>query len=119
TVDVPNFLHAPLSMSGILVATRPSPSIVPDGAMTGFLPIAPTNRRDFRASDRATALVRVYQGGSGPLAPVTLALKLLDDTGPALANDTVSLDAARFDVSRTAQQTLDLPISRLGPGRSL
>ena len=63
--------------------------------------------------------MRVYQGGSGPLAPVTLALKLLDDTGAALANDTVSLDAARFDVSRTAQQTLDLPISRLGPGRYL
>ncbi len=60
-VDVPNFAEQPLSLSGIVLGTSPSPSSAPSNAFTDLLPIVPTARREFARTSRASAFLRVYQ----------------------------------------------------------
>ena len=53
-VDVPDFAQQPLSLSGIVLVVSPGVPSAPPDAFANLLPVAPTARRDFARSDRAT-----------------------------------------------------------------
>ena len=119
-VEVPDFAKAPLSMSGVWLETAPGVIAVRSEGLSSLIPFVPTSNRTFDRSGRLTTSFRVYQGGSDPLAPVALAVRITNDRNVALANSTGAIGVERFDVaSRVASHRFDLPLNVLEPGRYL
>jgi VWFA-related protein len=118
-VDVPEFARAPLSLSGIVLGTSPTSAAAPKDAYADLLPIVPTARRGFEASERVTAFFRVYQGGTHPPAPATVTLRIVDTTDKEVATHVRQLSTEAFGANRAADCRLDLPISQFAAGRYL
>jgi len=119
-VEVPDFAKAPLSMSGVWLEAAPGVLAVPREGLPSLIPFVPTSSRSFERSGRLSASFRVYQGGSEPLAPVALAVRITNDRNVVLANSTGSIGVERFEVaSRVATHRFDLPLNVLEPGRYL
>jgi VWFA-related protein len=113
-VDVPHFTKEPISMSGIVLGTRPSE---PGSAFHDLLPVEPTTRRQFATSDHVTAFVRVYQAeGDSPL-PVTITTRIVDAVNHEVFEAKKSLPAD--PPARSADYRFDLPLSSLGTGQYL
>jgi hypothetical protein len=74
-----------------------------------LLPFAPTTRLTFTRGDRVTAFVRVYQGGSGPLAAVPLAVRGVDSQDRVAADAPVTLAADRFGAASGQDFVYGLP----------
>jgi hypothetical protein len=92
----------------VLEAT-PAVAAAPPDAYADLLPVVPTARRDFGASDRVAAFVRVYQGGSHALVPATLTTRIVDTNNEQITKSTVELDPTRFVKSRAFDRRFDLP----------
>jgi VWFA-related protein len=107
-VDVPDFSQSGLSLSGIVLESTPSLAAVPRDAYVDLLPVVPTARRDFGASDRVSALVRVYQGGSHPLVPATVITRIVDAKNEQITKSTRELDPSLFK-DRAFDHRFDLP----------
>lgn len=119
-VDVPDFAKAPLSMSGVWLETAPGVLAVRSEGLSSLIPFVPTSSRTFARSGRLNAFFRVYQGGSDPLAPVALGVRITNDRNAVVANSTGSIGVERFDIaSRVASHRFDLPLNVLEPGRYL
>ena len=119
-VEVPDFAKAPLSMSGVWLEIAPGVLSVRSEGLSSLIPFVPTSSRTFARSGRLNAFFRVYQGGSDPLAPVALAVRITNDRNVVLANSTGAVGVERFDVaSRAASHRFDLPLSVLEAGRYL
>jgi VWFA-related protein len=117
-VEVPDFFVDSLSLSGLVLSAIPSPRMAPKDAFTGLLPIAPTARRAFRTTDRVTGFLRVYQGGTHPLMPVTITTRLVDSTNAQRGGGVRTVDATSFGPARSYDDRFDLPV-RLPPGEYL
>jgi hypothetical protein len=117
-IDVPDFGHAPLSLSGIMMSVQPDAPSVPAKLFDDLLPARPSTRRAFRSTERVTALVRTYQGGASALVPVHLRARIVGADGGILATVPVELDPSRF-ASRAAEDTFNLPLHGLSPGQYL
>lgn len=115
-VDVPDFAHAGLSLSGVVLTAAPGSAAAPRDALRSLLAIMPTSRREFAPSDKVTALVRAYQGGSGVTRPVTLAIAIVDSTEATVFQAREMLGSDRFAKDRAAEYRLELPLHRLGVG---
>ena len=116
-VDVPDFTTERLSLSGVIVKATPSARIVEVPDVPNYvLPAIPTVRRVFSASDQATALVRVYQGGSD--APVDVLVKsvIVDSDGRTVFSEERRLESEGFAGIRAMDHGLDVPLSRLAEG---
>jgi VWFA-related protein len=107
-VDVPDFSRNRISLSGIVVEATPALAAAPRDAYADLLPVVPTARRDFGASDRVSAFVRAYQGGSHALVPATLTTRIVDANNEQITKSTRQLDAAMF-TDRAADHRFDLP----------
>jgi VWFA-related protein len=107
-VDVPDFSRSEVSLSGIVLEATPSVAAVPRDAYADLLPVVPTARRDFGASDRVSALVRVYQGGSHALVPATVITRIVDVKNEQITKSTRELDPSLFK-DRTFDHRFDLP----------
>ena len=118
-VDVPDFEKAPVSFSGMVLAARPSPPVTPKDGLPGVLPVTPTTRRSFSASDRVVAFTRVYQGGKDALAGVPLRIQLRNQDDFLVMNRQESLSAEMFTKERSADVNIALPLDRLPPGAYL
>jgi len=118
-VDVPDFEKAPVSFSGMVLAARPSPPVTPKDGLPGVLPVTPTTRRSFSASDRVVAFTRVYQGGKDALAAVPLRIQLRNQDDFLVMNRQESLPAGMFTKERSADVNIALPLDRLAPGAYL
>jgi VWFA-related protein len=118
-VDVPDFQDAALSLSGVAVSLTPPPAAAPLDALVSLMPIVPTSQREFAAGEAATAFFRVYQGGGGRLAPVTLTsyVTRMDDTVGDRVREVI--DPERFADGRAAARTIALPLASLTPGAYL
>jgi hypothetical protein len=83
------------------------------------LPIVPTTARAFSASDRVTAFLRVYQGGSGMLKPVTMTAQVVDSRDQTAIRQVTTVTPEEFGKRRSADYSFVLPTSRLSPGEHL
>lgn len=108
-VDVPDFSHSAVSLSGIVLEATPAVAAAPPDAYADLLPVVPTARRDFGASDRVSAFVRVYQGGSHALVPATLTTRIVDATNEQITKSTRELDVSLFAKGRAFDHRFDLP----------
>jgi VWFA-related protein len=118
-VDVPDVSSAPLALSGLILSVEPGPVAAPADAFKTVLPVRPTSRRTFAATDRVTAFTRVHQGGKAPPAPVRLRLTLRNASNVQVAEQTHDVDSSQFNSARFADVVLDVPIARLLPGQYL
>lgn len=117
-VDVPDFSRSGVSLSGIVLEATPAVAAVPPDAYADLLPVVPTARRDFGASDRVSAFVRLYQGGSHALVPATLTTRIVDAQNEQITKSTRELDPSLFAKGRAFDHRFDLP-RNLGAGEYL
>ena len=106
-------------MSGLVVSATPTPPVAPKDALAGVMPVVPTTRREFVATDRASAFVRVYQGGKKALGPVPLRVQLRDKDDVFVMDRREEIGSATFTAQRSADINVALPLNRLAPGRYL
>jgi VWFA-related protein len=118
-VDVPDFTKAPVSFSGMVLAARPSPPVTPKDGLPGVLPVTPTTRRSFSASDRVVAFTRVYQGGKDGMVAVPLSVRLRNQHDLLLMDRKEVLPIEMFTKDRSADVNIALPLERLPPGAYL
>ncbi len=118
-IDVPDFSKDGLLMSGMILSVDPRVATAPKDGLPNLLPIVPTTDREFGASDRVTAFLRIYQAGNKPLKPVRLVLQIIDGLGAMVFNDTLSFAADRFSPARSADCRIDVPLSLLQKGPHL
>ena len=118
-VDVPEFLNARLTLSGMLLSVSPPVASGPKDRLASLVPVIPTTLRDFTASDQVTAFLRIYQGGKADLVPVAVSVHIIDSNGAEAFATMETLNADRFAKSRAADYFLDVPIARLKGGPHL
>jgi hypothetical protein len=118
-LDVPDFAREALSLSGLTIGTTP-PRIAGNAeAAAGVLPFAPTTRRTFGTSDSVQGFVRVYQGGSAPLAPATIVTTIRTATDEMVFNRSQPVGSDEFGADRALDYRFELPMARLKPGPHL
>jgi len=118
-VDIPDFLDAPLSLSGLALMMRPSPASGPPKAFAKLLPDPPTTVREFYGDEQVTGFVRVSQKAASPALPVTLSLRLANARGMAIQEGTETIPAPSFGGRHTAEHAFEVPIANLPPGEYL
>jgi hypothetical protein len=120
-VDVPDFAHESLSMSGVLLHVAPEDPSAPRDEIDGVLPFAPTARRTFTRADTVSAFVQVSQGTSrkDALVPVAMAMHIVDVQDRVVREQASTLGPAAFASNRTANAKLVIPIAGLAPGQYL
>jgi VWFA-related protein len=111
-VDVPDFLNAPFSASGISVSAHPASPIAPADLFADLMPATPTARRVFTRTDHATAFMQIHQAADAAV-PVTVLSRILDRAGRVVFEDTRAFGADRFGGGQTADYQVSLPLSRL------
>jgi hypothetical protein len=115
-VVIPDFRKAALSLSGVVLGTAPAPN---GSAFRDLVPVAPTVRREFSRTDRVTAFARVYQGGSDPLAPVTVTLRIVDANAQIVVETRTPIFSRRLASERWEDYKVELPPSSLEAGEYL
>ncbi len=118
-VDIPDFLDAPLSLSGLALMMQPSPASGPPKAFAKLLPRAPTTVREFYGDEQVAGFVRVSQKAASPALPVRLSLRLANAQGATIQEGTETLAAASFGGTHTAEHTFEVPVVNLPPGEYL
>jgi VWFA-related protein len=118
-VDIPDFLDAPLSLSGLALMMRPSPASGPPKAFAKLLPETPTTVREFYGDEQVAGFVRVSQKAASPAAPVTIALRLTNALDATIQEGSETIPAASFDATHTADHTFEIPVANLPPGEYL
>jgi hypothetical protein len=118
-VDVPDFGGSALSLSGVTLTATPNVPSAPKDRLLQVIPVVPTARRDFTATDRVSAYLQVYQGGRRPLAPVSVRVRIVDGQAAEVLDSVRTLEPAQFSGNRAAHYRLDLPVASLRPGAYL
>jgi VWFA-related protein len=118
-VDIPDFLDAPLSLSGLAVIMRPAPVSGPPKAFARLFPDAPTTVREFYGDDQVAGLIRISQKAAAPAVPVTLTLHLANSRGTTIQEGTEQIPAAAFGTSHIAEHSFEIPVATLQPGEYL
>jgi hypothetical protein len=83
------------------------------------MPLPPTARRAFGRKDRVSAFVRVYQGGSQPLAPATITTRIIDASNTQVGDGFRTLGPDAFGKARSYDYQFDLPVQDLSAGAYL
>jgi hypothetical protein len=112
---VPEFSDAVLALSGLVVATVPGKPSMPAGEFRSWLPVVPTTTRSFAASDRASVLIRVYDGSAVP-APIAMRAEIRDVRDAVVFAATETLRLTGAGAVRSADYRLTVPLTTLGPG---
>ena len=118
-VEIQDFAHDRLSASGVAMSMLPAVEVSPRDLLTPLLPVIPTAARIFERRGRATAFMRLYQGGTDALVPVTLTTRVLDTRGRGLVNETRTIGVDQFVAGRAADMRFDVPLLSLPPGEYL
>lgn len=119
SVVVPDFANAPLSLSGLVLDYEAAGAAKAQAAIAGLLPVAPTTVREFSATDRVAAFLRIYQGGKKPIVPVRVSNQIIDATGRAVLAESSLLGQDAFGSARSHDHRLELSLGRLTPGQYL
>ncbi|MCC7010153.1 MAG: VWA domain-containing protein [Acidobacteria bacterium] len=116
-LDVPDLSRNGIIMSSVVLGTDAAePRADPFGSV---IPIVPTAQREFAATDRVRTFLRVFQGGTTPLGPVTIDTRLVGADDRAGVRTTETIPADRFDAGRSATFAGDVPLNGLPAGMYL
>lgn len=111
-VEVPDVARERLSLSDVIIERGAAED---GGSRPTVAPILP---RVFSATDRPTARLRVFQGGRGDVAPVSLHARIVDAHDRVVHETSTTIESSRF-TRRAADYVLPLPVSSLTPGEYL
>ena len=95
-VTVLDYSNVPFSASPVVLSASPGRVSAPKDLFSPLLPLTPTAERQFAATDKVTAFLRLYQSGQKPIDKVTVVTKIQDAAGEVVANDTQVIAADRF-----------------------
>jgi VWFA-related protein len=115
-VDVPDFAKQPLTLSGAALTVVPGLPVAPPEALAEILPIVPTAAREFARHDRVTAFLRAYEGGTTPIVPVSIAIRVIDAQDKVIVDSTETIGVDRFKDTRAADVRYQVPVAQLAPG---
>jgi hypothetical protein len=115
-VDVPDIGGLPLSVSGLVLSTGQAAAAAAKDKLVPLISVVPTVQRDFVSTDQVTAFLRVYQGGTDPLAPVAVRTSIVDACGLPVLDRTETLGQDRFGPARAADYRATLPGATLARG---
>ena len=118
-VDVPDVGSTPLAMSGLMLGVEPGPVVAPADGLKPLVPIVPTTRRRFTATDRVTLFTRLHQSGKAAPAAVPMRLTIRNASNVVVVERLHDVDSAAFGASRFADVVLEVPIGRLLEGPHL
>jgi hypothetical protein len=118
-LDVPDFAKSPLSVSGLVLGTPHASTRVGGDSLASLIPLVPTTRREFGAEEHVFALLRLYQGGKGTVAPATVRARIVDQAGFGVFEAADEILPDRFSRDRSADYRLELPLGRLEAGEHL
>ena len=118
-VEVPDFAKRALTVSGLMVEATPPLPRASDDRVRALIPILPTTRREFAATDTATLLFRVHQRPDRTPKEITRTLRLINARDEEVSALTETIPASSFAKGATAEQRLTLPLEKLTPGRYL
>lgn len=107
SVDVPGFGRSPLSMSGLVVSATPAVPSNRSSELSGLLPVNPTVRRAFSATDRVTAFARIYQPPEVS-KPTRILTTIVDGNNKESLKREFELSASDF-AKGSADFSLELP----------
>ncbi len=115
-VHVPDFAKEPLSLSGLVLGTR---ATTPNSAFADLLPLEPTTRREFAATDHVTVFARVYQAPSDAAIAVTVSARITDASNRTAYEASTSFTEKDSAGRHSADYRLELPLASLTAGRYL
>ncbi len=135
-LDVPDFTAQSLSMSGLLVTSSVKPVSTATDRIRHYVPVSPTAKRSFEATERVTVFARIYQGGStsaaapantrsqsrmpaATAAPVQINVTITDAQGVVRVRQTEPAPRDVFGADGAAEFSLPLPLSTLPRGEYL
>jgi VWFA-related protein len=118
-VDVPDFKNAPLSLSGIIVASSAAPFTAPKDHLSKLFPVVPTTQRTFAPTDGALAFLRVYQAVKRTPVPAVLTASITDATGAVVARRARNIGAEEFGADHAVDHRLEIPSAALAGGEYL
>lgn len=120
SLDIPDFGREPLSVSGVVLGRLAESTLGRKDLLAGVLPFGPTTRRAFGRSEVVAALVCAYQSGRDRIRPVSLATRIVSETGATVFDSTVNLPPDAFvGPERAAEQQFRLPLAALPAGEYL
>jgi VWFA-related protein len=115
-VDVPDYAHTPVAMSGLLLEADPGRVGAPAGALGDLVPVAPTARRVFAPTDQVTGFVRIYQGLMRAMMPGYVVAEIRDDRDHSVFHQESRVLPAQFGDSRSMDFSVDVPMAQLRRG---
>jgi VWFA-related protein len=118
-LTVPKFSGEPLALSGVVLSAEPALVAAPKDALTAIVATTPTTRRQFEQTDRATALVRVYQRGVKTTVPVSMVVQVVDARGARVHSLTDVIGTGEFERDRSSDYRFTLPLPKLAAGAYL
>jgi len=118
-VEVPDVRKAPLSASGLVLATGASRPAAASDIVPRLVPIAPTAVRAFAASDALTSLLQIYRGTTKIAQAAHVRSAIVDSTGKTRAEHSSDLDAVSFGARASADYRWTTPLTQLDPGEYL
>lgn len=95
-VVVPDYSNVPVSAAPVMLSAAPGRASAPKDFLASLLPVVPTADRDFAATDRVTALLRIYQSGQKSVGAADIRIRLKDEQERVLAEETRTVAADRF-----------------------
>jgi hypothetical protein len=124
-LDAPDFSKAPLTMSGIAIASASGstvPTTAPDPNVTEFkdvLPAPPTASRDFPRGDTLAVFTEVYDNIGKTAHRVEITTSVLADDGKVVntTSDERKSEELKGSVGGGYGYTTQVPLTRLAPGR--
>jgi VWFA-related protein len=117
-VTVPDYKKVSFTLSDIGVYAPIGTTAMHEG-LADVLPAPSTARREFDRHERAAAFLRIYEGASGPLVPVALTARIVDESDRRIFDQQTSVAVADFSANRIADYEVDLPLPELAPGSYL
>ncbi len=118
-VEVPDFTRPVVTASNIMLGTRTDPPSPRTDVLQSMVPVAPVSGRDFSPNENVIAFLRVFQGGTNPVAPVTVTAKVFDIADTPLVETSSTLAPEAFDATRGAPFEVPLPLAKLSHGPHL
>lgn len=120
TVVVPDFMKAPLSLSGVAMGLANARPVGGREVLDGLLPFAPSTARTFSSADVVGALVMVHQA-AGQVDDVTVESTLANERGEVVLRQSKSYVARVGSEARGSrvEHRFELPLVNLAAGNYL
>jgi VWFA-related protein len=119
-LDVPDFTKAPLTMSGILIASGEGQGVMTakaDEELRTVLPLPPTASREFHSADTLSTFAEIYDNQAQPPHKVDITTTVLTDDGRVVFNTAEQRESAELQgKSGGYGVTARIPLAAFAPG---